>query len=100
MGIFERYVSGAQHKWNWYMCTLIGSLIPMGLRFFISLDYQINMFDIKDMLFAGLAMNLSNLGLLNNNKFKQKDRIGVLSGFFIVFISVALGVSFVDEDIG
>jgi hypothetical protein len=96
MGIFERYVGGAQHKWNWYMCTLAGSMIPMALRFFISLDYEINMFDIKDVLFAGLAMNLSNLNLMRN-EFEERERIAVLSAIFIIFISVALGASFIDE---
>jgi hypothetical protein len=98
MGIFERYLDSAQHKWNGYMCTLLGSMVPMVLRFIISLDCEINMFDIKDMLFAGLTMNLSNLNLMNNDRLKQKERIAVLSGLFIFFISIGTGISFYEEN--
>lgn len=98
MGIFERYVEGAQYKWNWYMCTLAGSMIPMALRFFISLDCGIAMFDVKDMLFAGLTMNLSNLNLMGRIKLKRKDRIAVMSGFLIVFIAAFLGLFYYEED--
>lgn len=98
MRVFERYMNSAQYKWNWYMCTLVGSMIPVLMRFFISLDCGIAMFDIKDLLFAGLAMNLSNLSLLNSRKMKQNDRIGFLSGLFILFISAFLGLFFFQED--
>ena len=79
------------------MCTLAGSMIPMALRLFISLDHKIAMFDIKDLLFAGLTMNLSNLNLMSN-EFEARARIAMLSGFLIVVISVALGASLINED--
>lgn len=74
MGMFERYINAPEHKWAWYIGTLIGSFIPIILRFLISLDSEISSFDIKDLLFAGLAMNLSNLSLVNGKEILKEDR--------------------------
>ncbi|HYF29959.1 MAG TPA: hypothetical protein VD993_02460 [Chitinophagaceae bacterium] len=102
MSVFEKYLNCAQYKWNWYVYTLAGSMLPVILRFFISLDCGIKMFDIKDFLFAGLAMNLSNLTLIGSDNLDAvtRERIAVVSGLLILFIAAFLGLLFYEEDPG
>jgi hypothetical protein len=99
MGIFERYINAPEHKWAWYIGTLIGSFIPIILRFFISLDCEISSFDIKDLLFAGLAMNLANFNLIAGKEVENQHKIAGLSVLWIIFISTVLGVFFHGESL-
>lgn len=91
MGIFESAEKN-DYKWLWFILTFFGSFIPLILRFITSLDFNIPSFDIKDLLFAGLAMNLSNLNLVGSKKFDTKLIIVLFSALFIILIAFALGV--------
>ncbi len=97
MGIFERLKPGQEYKWIWYLGTLFGSLLPMIIRLVISMDHKIPCFDLKDFLFAGLAMNLSNLNLIGTKSFKYKTEIALFSTACIVIIAAVIGVLFADE---
>lgn len=92
MGLIEKYIEGNESRWIWFITTLFGGFIPLILRFFISLGIPINPFDFKDILFAGLAMNLSNLNIFGNKNFKTSVVIAVISGAFMISISCFLGV--------
>jgi hypothetical protein len=91
MGLFER-TSRNEPKWIWFIGTVIASFIPVALRFITSMDYNVNPIDIKDFLFAGLGLSLSNLNLIGHKKFDQKTVIALFSAGAIVFIAYALGV--------
>ncbi len=92
MSLIEKYIEGNESKWIWFTLTLIGSLIPLILRFLVSLAFPIQSFDIKDLLFAALAINLSNFNLIGSRNFKTKTIIVIFSALLIIFISSTLGV--------
>jgi hypothetical protein len=80
-----------ENKWIWYLLTFGGSFIPFLARLLVSLEFPINSFDIKDILFAGLAMNLSNFNLTNIEESK-KSRLIIFSGLSIFFIGLIIGI--------
>lgn len=92
MGFIEKYIEGNFYKWIWFLGTLIGSLLPILARLFACLAFEINYFDIKDVLFAGLAMNLSNLSLIGSKRFKMKPIIALASGIFIFLLSMLIAI--------
>jgi hypothetical protein len=77
MGLFEK-LQGSDDKWMWYFLTLFASFIPVILRLLVSFDLPIQGYDIKDFLFAGLAMNLSNLSLIGHKEFDRKLAIALI----------------------
>jgi len=74
------------------MLTLVGSMLPVILRFVTSLDLDISKYDIKDFLFAGLAINLNNFNLITSEKLEAKIVFSMLSAFAIVVLAFLLGV--------
>jgi len=96
MALFE-FLEKSTNRWLWFFGIFIGSFIPVGLRLFIGHDYKTTEFDIKDLLFAALAMNLSNLSLVTGKKFETKILIVLVSTLFIVLIAYGLGAFLTDE---
>jgi len=96
MALFE-FFEKSSFKWIWFFGILISSFIPLILRAWIGYSYNIIKFDIKDLLFAALAMNLSNFNLVNGRKPDVRIIILFISGFIIVLVGVALGNLFRDE---
>ncbi|MBV8252678.1 MAG: hypothetical protein JO154_08725 [Chitinophaga sp.] len=72
--------------------TLVGSMLPIILRFVTSLDLDIGRYDIKDFLFAGLAINLNNFNLITSEKVEAKIIFSTISAFAIVVLAFLLGV--------
>ena len=98
--LFRKIIEANETRWLWFGGVLIGSFIPLILRLIVSLDIQeIASFDIKDCLFAGLAINLSNFNLLESSKYQFKLALGFLSTICILIIAVAIGVFLISETI-
>jgi len=88
MNFIENYIKGNENKWVWYLSTLIGSLLPVFFRLILSsTNNHFEPFDIKDLLFSGLAMNLSNLNLIGHKIFDIKVVLATISAILIIFIS-------------
>lgn len=81
----------------WFLGIFIFSTLPVILRFFIGHHHNTSEFDIKDLLFGALAMNLSNLSLATGNRVDTKVLIVMVSSFFSILIVYALGVFMDDE---
>jgi hypothetical protein len=81
----------------WYFLTLFASFIPVILRLLVSFDLPIQGYDIKDFLFAGLAMNLSNLSLIGHKEFDRKLAIALISMTFILLIGFLIGLFLFNE---
>lgn len=96
MALFE-FLEKSPGKWMWFLGICVASFIPVILRYIIGCDHNAPEFDIKDLLFAALAMNLSNLSLATGNRIDAKIMIAIVSGLFICFIGYALGVFLTDE---
>lgn len=94
---FEAFLKRNESKLIWYFAIVISSSIPMILRFLTSLDLKISSFDIKDVLFAGLAMNLSNFNLISSKKFSFKVIFALFSATLITIIGFCLGILFCCE---
>lgn len=95
MDFIKRFVEANTYKWVWFLGTLIGSLLPIFGRLFASMAFEIKSFDIKDALFAGLAMNLSNLTLIGSKSsrtLKVKGFLAMASGAFIFFLSLLIAI--------
>ena len=81
-----------KERWIWFTVTLIGSFLPTIFRYFVGFGGEIEQFDIKDVLFAGLAINLANFALINNLNVDEKTSIILMSAIFMVVLSVILCV--------
>ena len=91
MGFFDKTKKN-EPKWIWFIGTVIASFVPVILRLITSLDYNITKLDVKDFLFAGLGLSLSNLNLVGSKEFDQKMLIAFVSGGLIALIGFALGI--------
>jgi hypothetical protein len=98
MGLFEA-IRRNDYKWAWFILTLIASISPIICRFIVWCDFKINLFDIKDLLFAGLAINLSNLNLVGSKNFDEKVLIVMSSIIFLTFFAFIIGVALATEAI-
>jgi hypothetical protein len=97
MNLIRKWIESDEYKWLWFGGIFIGSAIPMILRGVLSLDRNIDSFDIKDLLFMGLAVNLSNLNLIGSREFKYKVSIAFFSVLFILMMGFGLGEIMTDE---
>ena len=71
--------------WLWFFCTLLASFMPCIVRYAISLGVHIESFDIKDILFATLAIVISNFTLVGSQKkLEERKLIIVASGFLLI----------------
>jgi|GEM_PF-1848677 len=75
-----------------YSFILFGSLFPAIVRLMISLDLNIIRYDIKDYIFAGLAINLSNFNLIKGHRLETQLVYTTLSVFLIFLLGCILGV--------
>jgi len=96
MGLFEA-IRKNDNKWTWFILTVVASLLPVLFRFLAWTDFNIKIFDIKDLLFAGLAINLSNLNLVGSKEFDEKINIVLFSVLFIILFSFVLGIMLICE---
>ena len=93
MGFIERFIEKKENKWLWYLLTFIGSFLPLIVRFLVSGGFSsVNNFDIKDVLFAGIAMNLGNFNLLGGSKIEAKVVIAILSTILMLVIALIVGI--------
>ncbi len=54
---------------TWFFCTIAGSFIPCWVRFYMVVTGDsVNTFDIKDVMFACLAILISNFTLINSSR--------------------------------
>jgi hypothetical protein len=90
MGLFE-ILGESNYKWMWFIATFVGSILPIILRFFLWCAYDVELLDVKDLLFAGLALNLANLTLVGHQSLTEKALIASFSGIFIVIFAFILG---------
>lgn len=99
MSLIEKYIMKSENKWLWFIITICGSFIPLIFRYVVSLGFPTTSnFDIKDVLFAGLAMNLSNFNLLSSKNFKAKVVIALLSSIMIAVIAVLISIFLAKEN--
>lgn len=98
MNPIKKYIEGNEYKWFWFFLTFGGSCLPIIARFLCGLSSSIEIFDIKDVLFAGLAMNLSNLNLVGNKKIEAKVVISLLSVALIFLCTLIIGIFLCTEN--
>jgi len=70
----------------------------MGIRLVVAAKANIACFDYKDLLFAGLAINLSNLNLIGSRKFEEKVSVAAFSALGIIFCCAPLMIFFMSDD--
>lgn len=97
MNIFER-IERNEYKWMWFVFTLIGSFLPMGFRYLASLGFNVSSFDIKDLLFAGLALNISNLTLAGSQRSDTRVVMAGVSFFMSLIIAVFIVIFMCNEE--
>lgn len=98
MNLIRKLMEADESKWLWFGGILIGSCLPMIIRFIISIDFQeISSFDIKDCLFAGIAINLSNINMVGIRDFRSKVSITYLSTISLVIIASCIAVFLMNE---
>lgn len=78
-------------RWIWFFGTLIASCTPMLLRLLISMGNEIDTFDIKDLIFAGMSINLANLNLIGNKSFDYKVVVIFCSVVFLIAFAALIG---------
>lgn len=88
MGFFESFVVGKENRWKWFGFTILGGFIPLLTTLIFSKEGYYNLVDI---VFLGLTMNISNLNLVGGLNFQQKDVIVILSTTFMVGLALCLG---------
>jgi hypothetical protein len=81
----------------WFFLTGVASFLPTILRFVVSTFYNISPFDIKDVLFAGIAFNLSNFSIVSVKDFPEKSQIIFISLFPLLIITTILALFLADE---
>jgi len=92
MFLSSEYLKRNEAKLLWYIVIIFSSCIPAIMRFIIGLDLNISKYDVKDVLFAGLAINLSNFNLINAKKLPIKSIFVTSSALLIAFIGMIIGV--------
>lgn len=85
-------ISLFENKWIWFLGTLVGGFLPVFGRLIVGLSIPIELFDIKDVLFAGVAMNLSNFTLVGYKEVQNKVLIIFASALFTFFMSFLIAI--------
>jgi hypothetical protein len=96
MALFE-FLEKKSGRWLWFFGIFIVSVLPVIFRFFIGHHYKTDEFDIKDLLFGALAMNLSNLNLATGNRIDTKALIINVS-WIISLVIVAILAIYMGDD--
>ncbi len=98
MSLINRLITSTDERWTWFLASLITSFLPVIIRFCICFDTGIGLFDFKDLLFAGLGLNLANFNLMGWNEFDYRERVFTCSALLISIISVFLALFFLFEN--
>ncbi|HVZ95749.1 MAG TPA: hypothetical protein VG847_02660 [Chitinophagaceae bacterium] len=98
MGFFSQ-IEGRNTKWLWFSLTILCSFIPCIARAIAATNLDISYFDTKDLIFAGIAINLSNFSLISSHiKFELKTLLSVFSTLANLFLAVILGILLSDDN--
>jgi hypothetical protein len=77
----------------WFFGSFIAGLIPFIARYLVHLNCEkYEVFDIKDAVFLGLAMNLSNLNMLSEKTMRRKVLLTFCSALVLVALAFMLGL--------
>jgi hypothetical protein len=90
MGFFDKFVVGRENKWKWFGLTILGGFIPI-LTTLIFGDAVDGYYKIVDIVFLGLTMNISNLNLVGDLEFTQKEIMVLMSVAFMMVLCLCLG---------
>lgn len=97
MGFFSK-IEGKHTTWIWFVITILCSFIPCIARAIASTNLDISCFDTKDIIFAGIAINISNFQLISSHiKIEPKILISLLSTIANLFLAVILGIILSDD---
>ena len=88
------------HKFTWFVYTIIGSSLPIIFRLLGATSGKVEWIDFKDFLFAGIAINLSNFALVGDREFEYKNHLIGLSVILMVLLSDAIMVFLITESRG
>ena len=83
---------------SWLILTFFASFLPAILRFITSNFCNINPFDIKDVLFAGIAFNLANFSIISVKDFPEKGQILLISLGQLLIITAILVLYLSEEN--
>jgi hypothetical protein len=86
-----------EHQFTWFIYTVIGSLLPIAFRLLAATSGRIEWFDYNEVLFAGIAMNLSNFALAGNINTVHREYIIGWSILFTIFLSVSIMAFLLDD---
>jgi hypothetical protein len=86
-----------EDKAIWYFFILGGAFIPIFVRLIVTADFPVEHLDIKDVLFAGLAMTISNFNLIGSEKVKYKSIIFGFSAACILFTGLIIAEFLFDD---
>lgn len=86
-----------QHKWIWFLSTLVLGAAPIMVSFLLALNNArpdwLNFYKIEDMIFWGIAMCISNFTLVSGKKANEtKELIILISAIMVLLLSVCLGI--------
>lgn len=77
----------------WFFGSFLAGLVPVVARCVVHLFCPgYDLFDIKDAVFMGLAMNLSNFNLINNRTLPHRLALTLTSGFILMALAFFLGL--------
>lgn len=98
MGFFDKFVVGRENKWKWFGITILGGFIPI-LTTLIFGDATDGYYKIVDIVFLGLTMNISNLNLVGDLEFPQKEIMVLMSVAFMMVLCLCLGKIYSKADL-
>jgi len=90
-------------KLKWFIYTVLIGLIPVGARFIVVLvSPRANnemLWNETDIASFGLALNISNISVLEHESFHRqwKTVVNGLSVILLIFIALVFGLSFMKE---
>jgi hypothetical protein len=86
----HNFLFPTEHQSTWFIYTIIGSLLPIIVRFLAATTGRTEWFDYTEVLFAGIAMNLSNFALAGNGDCAQREYIIGWSMIFTILLSASI----------
>lgn len=96
MGLLDRLVVGRENRWRWFGFTFLGGGIPLLTTLIFADEY----YKLVDIVFLGLTMNISNLNLVSDLEFAQKDVMVIISTAFLMGLCLCLGKIYSKSDLG
>jgi len=93
MWLLRSSFSSNERPWQWFFSVVVGGSLPLIVTFFVEIDSETgNYLKMADVVFLGLAFNVSNLTLVGDRKnFDRKPFVVGFSYTFLILLAFCLG---------